>query len=155
MSMRRGGEISRKALTGLALCAGLTTAGCADFARVTKMAPSSVDSTSPIANQVLTAGRTDYPTPSFKDVPPKPADVRAVGDWRSDIGSSLAERERLTAWVQANPSYLTEDTETYAEGRRASIPASERGAQAPGAAGTDAFAERLRALAAPPPIPKY
>jgi len=129
--------------------------GCADLARVTSLTPDAVDPNSPVAQQVRTATETKYPRPRFRDIPPAPTDVRSAAAWRGSVGETVQAGSALTAWVAANPATLVVgDTETFAEGQRASIPASERGAKPSDPAGTEDFAARLRALAAPPSPPK-
>jgi hypothetical protein len=153
VEMRLGDGIRRAGLLGLALGAGLTAAGCADLARVTSLAPEGVDTASPVAQRVREASAADYPRPRFRDIPPAPMDVRPVGAWRSAVDQTVQAGNAVTAWVAANPTSLTGDTETFAAGQRASIPASEREAAPPDPAGTEDFAARLRAMAAPPPPP--
>ena len=151
--MRRRGGFRRSVLTAAAACAGLAAAGCADLARVTSLRPDNVDAASPVAAQVRQASQAKYPRPRFRDIPPAPTDVRPPGAWRRAVNETTQAGGALTAWVAANPSTLNNDTESFAEGQRASIPASERAAAPPDPAGTEAFAARLRAMAAPPPPP--
>ena len=153
MRMRRRGGIGRSVLFMSAACAALMAAGCADLARVASLDPDKVDASSPVAEQVRQASRAHYPRPSFRDIPPAPTDVRPPGAWRRAVNETTRAGGALTAWVAANPSTLNNDTESFAEGQRASIPASERAAAPPDPAGTEAFAARLRAMAAPPPPP--
>ena len=152
--MRLRGEIGRLGLLGLALCAGLTASGCADLARVSTLAPDPVDATSAVAQQVRAASAADYARPRFRDIPPAPADVRPAAAWRGAVNQTVQAGSALTAWVAANPTTIAAgDAENFAEGQRASIPANERGAPPSDPAGTEAFAARLRAMAAPPPPP--
>ena len=151
--MRARGEFCRKGLTGLALGAGLAVAGCADLARVTSLSPGGVDPNSPVAAQVRAASAADYPTPRFRDIPPTPVDVRPAEAWRESVEQTARAGAAVTAWVAANPTSLTGDTEAFAEGQRARIPASERQAAPADPAGTEAFAARLREMATPPPPP--
>jgi hypothetical protein len=154
VEMRLLGEIGRLGLTGLALGAGLAAAGCADLARVTSLAPDPVDAASPVAQRVREASAADYPRPRFRDIPPAPVDVRPAEAWRGAVNQTVQAGSALTAWVAANPTTVAAGaTETFAEGQRASIPASEREAPPSDPAGTEAFAARLRAMAAPPPPP--
>jgi hypothetical protein len=140
---------------GVALCAALSGAGCADLSRAIALSPDPVDSQSPVAGQVQAATRTDYERPSFRDVPPAPTDIRPAPAWRSAVDQSVQAGQAVTAWVAANPTLLTgPETESFAAAQRARIPASERQAAPVDPAGTEDFAARLRALAAPPPPPK-
>jgi hypothetical protein len=139
---------------GLAFGVVLCASGCADLSRAVSLAPDPVDPTSAVAAQVRAASAADYPTPSFRDIPPAPADVRPPEDWRRSVAETNAAGAAVTAWAAANPPFLNDDTEAFAAGQRASIPASEREATpADSTAGTDEFAARLRALAEPPPPP--
>ena len=154
IEMRLRGGTGRWRLCGAALCAGLAAAGCADLARVTSLAPEGVDAASPVAQQVRAASAADYPRPRFRDIPPAPVDVRPPEAWREAVDQTVQAGAALTAWAQANPTTIApRETEVFAEGQRASIPASERQAAPADPAGTEAFAARLRAMAAPPPPP--
>ena len=153
--MRRGRNIGRTGLAGLALCAALSGSSCADFARATSLAPDPVDTTSAVAAQVRQASRADLARPRFRDIPAAPTDVRPLGAWRSSVQQTGQAGAALTAWLAANPAVQpAESTEAFAAAQRASIPADERQAAPADPAGTDDFAARLRALAAPPPPPK-
>ncbi len=146
-----GREVFRLALIAGA-CATIT--GCADLSRMSSLGPAPVDKTSPVAARVTTATRTDFPTPSFKDVPNAPTDARPVPAWKASVRDVQAAGAPLAAWVAANPQ-MTFGTEQYAEAARASIPAGERDAPpSDAAAAAEAYAARLRAEAAPPPPPK-
>lgn len=153
MRTRQSAEIGRTGLAGLALCAALCVGGCADLSRATSLAPDPVDPTSAVAARVREASAADYPTPRFRDIPPAPTDVRPPARWRAAVAEVNSAGAAVTAWVAANPPFLNDDTEAFAAGQRASIPASERGAPPSDAAGLEAFAARLRALAEPPPPP--
>jgi hypothetical protein len=155
MHMRRGGHLGMPVLTGLALCAGLGVAGCADLGRATGLGPDPIDVRSPVAAQVRAVDQADFAYPRFRDVPPVPTDVRPPEAWRASVARSVQARDELTAWAAANPPMLTgADTERFAEAQRATIPANERLAAPADLAGTEAFAARLRALATPPPPPE-
>ena len=146
--------IGRTAATSFALGAAIVLSGCADLAHISAFSPAPIDPTSPAAEQVRAASRADYKTPSFRDIPPKPADVRPARSFRAAVAENTQAREAVTAWLAANPATLAgTDTEDFAQGRRATIPAGER-EPIPDPAGTEAFAARLRALAAPPPPPQ-
>lgn len=146
-----GREVFRLALVG-GVC--LVLSGCADIGKLSSLGPAPVDQSSPVAARVTTASRTDFPTPSFKDVPKAPTDVRSVAAWKGSVNETLAARAPLEAWVAANPQ-MNFGTEQYAEAARAMIPPGERDAPpADAAAAAEAYAARLRAEAAPPPPPK-
>jgi hypothetical protein len=141
---------------GLAAAAALAVAGCADLARVTSLSPQPVDANSPVAAQVRAASREPGKTPRFRDVPPLPTGVRPATAFKSAVAETNGAGGALTSWVAANPSTLPQDqaeTEAFAAGQRARIPADQRGAT-PDPAGSEEYAARLRALATPPPPPK-
>ena len=146
-----GREVFRLVLAAGA-CA--TLSACADIGALSKLGPAPVDKSSPVAARVTTASRTDFPTPSFKDIPKAPDDVRTVGAFRASITDTQAAGVPLAAWVAQNPQ-MTFGTEQYAEAARAIIPPGERDAPpADAAVAAEAYAARLRAEAAPPPPPK-
>jgi hypothetical protein len=148
---RPGRQVFRLGLVGGAC---LLVCACADISRLSKLGPAPVDPSSPLAARVTTATSTDFPTPSFKDVPPVPTDVRTTEQWKAAVRETQSAGPPLQAWVAENPQ-TTFGTEQYAEAARASIPAGERVAPPPdAAAAAEAYAARLRAEAAPPPPPK-
>ena len=153
MRIRRDGELGRRGLAALAACGCMAVGGCADLSRAVSLSPSPVDPTSPIADQVAKAVRTDFRRPRFSEVPPAPTDVRPPGQWRKSVEETAQAGAALTARLAAEPIDLPSETQAFAEEQRASIPASEREAPPSDPAGTEAFAARLRAMAAPPPPP--
>ena len=156
MSGERARTVAKIGLTALATCAGLAAAGCADFSRVLSMKPEGVDPNSPVAAEVRAASNRRYRTPSFRDVPPTPSDVRPAPAFGQAARANEAQRDQLNAWVAANPPMTPTDpaqTEAFAESARARIPADQR-VTAPPAAGSDEYAARLRELATPPPPPR-
>ncbi|HTK35968.1 MAG TPA: hypothetical protein VL358_11875 [Caulobacteraceae bacterium] len=135
--------------------AGLSVAGCADIARVTSITPEPLAANSAVAAQVKTATRTNYSMPSFRNVPPKPTDVPAPATYRAAVAESKQARAQVETWIAANPPMVVlgeNETEAFAAGQRARIPAGEMTTPAP--AGSEEYAARLRALATPPPPPK-
>jgi hypothetical protein len=145
----------RIGLAALVVAAGLTVAGCADLARVTRMSPQAVDPASPVAEEVLQASRRPAARPRFRDVPPTPTDARPPAAFAAQVAASEAERQKLAAWVAANPAMVPvgpQAAEAFAAGQRARIPAEHQGADLP-PAGSEEFAARLRDLATPPPPP--
>lgn len=125
--------------------------GCADIGRMSKLGPAPVDQTSPLAEKVTTATRTDFPTPSFKDVPKAPTDLRKPEEYKAAVAETLTQQGPLQAWVAAHPPMTTSGTEEFADAARARIPAGERDAPLPdAAAAAEAYAAQSRALATPP-----
>lgn len=139
-------------LLGAPLLLGM--GACADLARVSGLAPAPVDAKSPVAAQVREAAQRNYPYPSFRDVPPRPADVRPPAAWKAAVVDELGERRALTSWTAANPP-MTNDTQAFVNSAREEIPPSVLIPLDPTTPeATAAFAERLRQEAAPPPPPK-
>jgi hypothetical protein len=145
----------RIGLIGLAAASGFGLSACADLGRATGVTPEPIDASSPVATQVSAATRTHYPRPSFRDVPPKPTDVRRPAGFRAAVAENDTAGAQLESWIAANPPEQPLDpaaTEAYAAQERAKIPPGERIPQAP--VGSEEYAARLRALATPPPPPK-
>jgi hypothetical protein len=140
---------------GFAAVAGLCLAGCADLARVTSMTSEPLDTNSAVAAQVKAATLSNPARPSFRDVPPKPTDVPAPGAFKTAVAEVVQSRAQLTAGIAANPPMTPADaaqTEAFAAGQRARIPAGELVPPEP--VGSEEYAARLRDLATPPPPPK-
>ena len=139
----------------LAVAASLAVSGCADFARVTGITPTPLDTSSPVAAKVALATHGQYPQPSFRDVPPKPTDIPRASSFKTAVVANDKARDELAAYVAANPPGQPIDpaaTEAFAASQRARIPAGELIPQEP--VGSEDYAARLRALATPPPPPK-
>jgi hypothetical protein len=138
-----------------ATAAAGAVSGCADFARVTGITPTPLDTTSPVSAQVAAATHTHYPMPSFRDVPPKPNGIPPARVFANRVASNDKAREALATWVAENPPMQPLDanaTEAFAASERARIPASELVPPTP--VGSEEYAARLRALATPPPPPR-
>ncbi len=146
----RGGLAAAGWRVALVLTGAAGLCGCANALAL--LDPPPVDPTSAVAPQVTAASRADLPTPSFRDIPPTPTNVRAAPAVQADEAAVLAQRQRLQAVAAANP-VTDPNTEAFAAQARARIPESERTAPPPDASGTEELAARLRALATPPPSP--
>ncbi|HTI67405.1 MAG TPA: hypothetical protein VL460_07655 [Caulobacteraceae bacterium] len=156
MSATRASFDSNFGRTGLLVAAALTLGGCADLMRATHMSPDAVDATSPVAAQVRAAQHVATRTPRFRDVPPVPTGVRPAAAFKAAVADTNTLGDRLGAYVAANPFATPAsqaETEAFAASQRARIPADQVGAT-PDPAGTEEYAARLRAQAAPPPPPK-
>ena len=150
--MKRRFDRTGQAATGmLILAAGALVAGCV-------IRPDPIDPNSPVAAQAKAVSKAHYATPSFRNVPPQPTDVRAPAVYKSDVVNNVVARRGLERWAAANPPLTTDSTEGFAEaGRAALAPALAAQASLPsdeGTADTEAFAEVLRKRATPPPPPK-
>jgi hypothetical protein len=84
------------------------------------------------------------PPPTFRDVPPKPIDVRAADAYKTAVMGEIGMRRELAVWRAAHPE-LTSDTDAWADLQRHRIP---RSLGTPVAethdAEAEAFAKRLR-----------
>lgn len=148
----RSGFAAMTARTVLATAGAMSLAACANA--IQALGPATVDPASPMAAKVAAASRADLKTPRFRDVPPVPTNVPGGRTVRADVNRVLAAGEGLQAYVAANPAPQA-DTEAFAARARARIPDSERAPQAADAeSGTETLAERLRAIATPPPSPR-
>ena len=148
---RRFDQTGHVATGMLILAAGALLAGCV-------IRPDPVDPNSPVAAQAKAVSKAHHVTPSFRDVPPRPTDVRAPAVYKSDVVDSVVARRGLERWTAANPPLTTGSTEGFADaGRAALAPALAAQASLPseeGTADTEAFAERLRQRATPPTTSK-
>lgn len=143
----------------LAACAmaAAACAGCSDLVRASRLEPAGVNVESPAAGVVLAAQSRATPYPSFRDVPPKPADMRPPAQISQAVGGLAGERSAFRAWETENPVALS-DTPGFAnttrEGLQAGSPAAPPADQTQ--VSTD-WAKRARdAAKAPvaPPSPK-
>jgi len=148
MLTRRSRFGFRIGLAAVAAAAGLSVAGCADLARVTSITPEPLAVNSAVAAQVKTAIKTNYPMPSFRNVPPKPTDLRPPATYQTAVVESKQARTQVENWIAANPPMVVlgeGETEAFAVGQRARIPAGEMTIPTP--VGSEEYAARLRALA--------
>ena len=145
---RRFDRMGQVATGMLILAAGALLAGCV-------IRPDPIDPTSAVAAEAKAVSKAHYKTPSFRDVPPTPTDVRTAAAYKADVVGTVVERRGLERWAAGHPPLTTDSTEGFAEaGRAALAPALAVQASLPsdvGTADTDAFADRLRQRATPPP----
>ncbi len=139
-----GGKDLRPIVLGaaaVAFCLG----GCAQMNQgLDLIQPPPVNPSSPIAGYADQVSHETFPTPSFRDVPPKPTDVRSAADYKIAVVREVAMRRELVQWRISHPD-LQSDTEAWADLQRHHIPQS---VGAPVAethdAEAEAFAKRLR-----------
>jgi hypothetical protein len=156
MSAIRATPGSTLGTAGLLAGAAILLAGCADLGRAMRLNPDPIDPTSAVAEQVRTASRAEVKAPSFRDVPPKPTDVRPPAAFRNAVAQESRASAQLQAYVAANPPMATAsqaEIEAFAQSQRARIPMDERSFPST-PIGTEEFAARLRELATPPPPPQ-
>jgi len=144
-----------KRATGVTLAlAGLALAGCTLPSRMAGLSDAPVDSSSPVAQDVIRASQHPGPYPKFADIPPIPKDVRSASGWRAAVQEVQQREATLTAQVAALPPVST-DTDAYAEQARKRLGAPPRPpAPEDAAAETAAYGRALRERATPPPPPK-
>jgi hypothetical protein len=118
--------------------------GCAQIKQAAALEPPPVNPSSPIAGYAEQVSRQTFPDPDFKQIPPKPADVRAPAAYKIAIVGEVRMRRDLAAWRATHPQ-LSSDPEAWADLQRHRIPPS---ATAPLSvthdAESEAFARRLR-----------
>ncbi len=147
-------SVERTLRFGIIFGAAACAAGCAVPSRVAGLSNAPVDSSSPVAKDVIYASEHPGPYPRFADIPKIPTDVRPASAWRAAIAEVQHKKAVLEAEVAALPA-VTADTETYASQTRAqaSAPASQAAPTDP-TQQTEAYARSLRERATPPPPPK-
>ena len=149
--MRRFGAIATLSTAAATLT---LLGGCADVGSALSLAPGKIDPRSAVAATVQAAARKDYPYPSFRDVPPRPTDVRSADAYKAGVVGQIGERRAVKGWVAANPA-MAGDSEGFAATGRAAIPADAiRPLGAAGTQETEAYAARVREQGAAPPPPK-
>jgi hypothetical protein len=132
-------------LAGVALFGALGLGGCAQVQQgVDMIQPPPVNPSSPIAGYADQVSHETFATPTFRDVPPKPIDVRAADAYKTAVMGEIGMRRELAVWRAAHPE-LTSDTDAWADLQRHRIP---RSLGTPVAethdAEAEAFAKRLR-----------
>jgi hypothetical protein len=144
--------LKRSHTPAAAVVVALTLGGCAQVQRgVNLIQPPPVNPSSPIAAYADQVSHETFPTPNFRQVPPKPTDVRSAADYKTAVISEVAMRRALAEWRIAHPD-LQSDTEAWADLQRHRI-SEAAAARVPEAhdAEAEAFAKRLREEAAKSP----
>ena len=95
--------------------------------------------------------RTEFP--QFSDIPPPPANVRTPEQWREFVIETQGEATELARWVAANPAENS-DLSSYLDRARAAVAAAGVPPPPDQPARTEAWAQRMRQLAVPPPPPQ-
>jgi hypothetical protein len=110
-----------------------------------------VDAASPVAAQAAAAAANPGPYPKFSDIPAAPDDVRAGAAWKGDVVAVQSAGARINA--QAAPDASTpNDTEAFAERlRRLAAEGGEAPTEEASRAAADGFARIARERATPPP----
>ncbi len=141
--------VGGKALTAPALALALGLGGCAQMQRgLDLIQPPPVNPSSPIAGYAEQVSRESFPAPQFKDVPPKPNEVRSPDQYKTAVVDEIAMRRELAAWRVAHPD-LPDDTAAWADLQRHRIPTSNgTPVSETHDAEAEAFAKRLREEAA-------
>ena len=129
-------------------------AGCALPGRMVGVADAPIDSSSPVAQDVIRAAQHPGPYPKFTEIPQIPTDIRGSAEWRIAVSDMQKRQTALDAQVAALPPVDT-NTEAYADETRTRLgpppapPAPEDARQQ-----SEAYARALRERATPPPPPK-
>jgi hypothetical protein len=141
----RGSTIAAAAaLTVLAAALG----GCAQIREATSITPPPINPSSPIAGYANQVSGERFPTPNFRQVPPKPADIRKPAQYKTAVLHEVQMRRDLNAWRVAHPE-LPSDSEAWADLQRHRIAAGAAPhVDATHDAESEAFAKRLREEAA-------
>lgn len=137
---------------------GAATSACADLKRASGLEPSGVNIESPVASTVADDSQRSYPSPHFKALPLRPAaaEIRKPASFKTDVADLDGKEASLQAWKTANPPFILDQGEPYAQTQRGRFPTAV-GADAPppdSTALTEAWAAARRAAAQPPPAPK-
>ncbi len=145
----RGRGWDRTGLRRLALVLAAGLSACAQVERAA-FTPPPVNPSSPIAAYADQVSREHFPTPSFRDVPPKVSDVPTPAAYKSAVIDEVQQRRAVAAWLAQHPQ-INFDAEPWAEGQKGRIPAGEAVAvPAQHDAEAEAFAKRLREAAEKP-----
>ena len=95
--------------------------------------------------------RTEFPR--FSDIPAPPANVRTPEQWREFVMAVQGQGTALSRWVAQNPPWNTDLTGYIARARQALATAGDP-PPPDQQARTEAWAQRMRQLAVPPPPPQ-
>jgi hypothetical protein len=148
-------SILRPARLAVIFGAAASLAGCVESGRIFGLASPPVDSSSPVAKDVIYASEHPGPYPRFSDIPKTPTDIRPVSGWRAAVTSLQSRKARVEAEVAALPPAAS-DTEAFAASARERATAPPLAT--PPAANTEeetrAYAKALRKRATPPPSPR-
>ena len=137
----------------LLLVAGMAVGASGCLHKVFGSSNLPVDSSSPVAQDVIRASKRHGPYPKFSQIPPLPTDVRSSAEWAAVIADTEKSRGVLAAQASALPPVVT-DTQGFATSNRAKVPSAAEAPSEQSAAQTEADAQALRARATPPPQPK-
>jgi hypothetical protein len=130
-------------------------AGCTEPARILGVTSLPVDSSSPVAKDVIAASQRPGPFPHFAEIPKTPTDIRPVSAWHEAVTDLQQRQAVLVAEVAALPPAPT-DTEAFAAAarQRAAAPALATPPAADAEEQAKAYAKALRERATPPPSPR-
>jgi hypothetical protein len=132
-------------VAAVALAGALALGGCAPVQQAADMIqPPPVNPSSPIAGYAEQVSRETFPAPNFREVPPKPTDVRSADAYKLAVVDELRMRRELAVWRAAHPD-LDSDTDAWADLQRHRIPPSVgTPVSETHDAEAEAFAKRLR-----------
>jgi hypothetical protein len=129
--------------------------GCTEPARILGMTTLPVDSSSPVAKDVIATSQHPGPFPRFAEIPKTPTDIRPVSAWKAAVTDLQDRKAVVVAEIDALPPAAT-DTEAFAAAarRRATAPAPITAPPADAEQQAEAYAKALRERATPPPSPR-
>lgn len=140
----------------LLLCAAacLSLGACMTAPAIEPYGEAPVDPNSPAAAAIAAETAQATTWPRFGDIPQLPTDVRTPAEWRLAVNSTEQARAELVR-ATAPSTFSLSGTEAFAERVRAMVgfdPADVP--TAADAAATEAWAAAMRARATPPPRPR-
>jgi hypothetical protein len=144
-TMNAGQSRTAARILGVAGAAALL-AGCMGDA----IANTKVDPASPIAPEVAKLATSDRDFPDFREIPPKPADLRPVRIYGERARALETARNEIDAATAPN-TWTLQGTGDFASHARA---AAGPDLGAPTNTGTEAFVNAVRKRATPPPPTK-
>ena len=152
MNSRRMSAL-RTARLALAAGAAACAAGCAVPGQMAGVTALPVDSSSPVARDVVNASRHPGPYPKFASIPKTPTDIRPAAEWRVAVADIERRKAELEAQAAALPAPQT-DTQAFASQNLSKAPSAGEAPAPDQAAQTESYAKTLRERATPPPSPK-
>ncbi len=146
-----GTELTRVISLGRvsAIGAALALVGCADIQRAVSLPP--VNPESPVATAVANAARRNMATPSFRDVPPVVRDLPTAPAVKVAVVAMIRCRRAFEQVDAAHPQ-LVYGGPAFAAEQRTQVDENPADAPTPqDTAAAEAYAAKLRTIAAPPP----
>jgi hypothetical protein len=109
-----------------------------------------IDPASPIAGEVARVRAMKAPFPSFRQIPPRPKDIRAPQAYAAEVADAKAAAGRLEQ-ATAPETWTLTGSQAFASAAQRAVGAEPAPANGDD---TEAFARGLRERATPPPSPR-